>query len=55
MTNECYHYRQCGLDNVHLLNGFTIKKTKHGVTMSIQDMDGLHQAIGTYLVRKKRT
>ena len=54
MTNECYHYRQCGLDNVHLLNGFTTKKTKHGETMSIQDMDGLHHAIGTYLVREKK-
>ena len=54
MANESYHYRQCGLDNVHLLNGFTIKKTKHGETMSIQDMDGLHHAIGTYLVREKK-
>ena len=55
MTIESYQYRQCGLDNIRLLNGFKIKRTKHGEAISIQDMDGLHYAIGTYLVREKKT
>ena len=54
MTIESYQYRQCGLDNIRLLNGFKIRRTKHGEAISIQDMDGLHHAIGTFLVREKK-
>ena len=54
MTHEGHHYRECGLDNVYLRNGFTIEETKHGKTVSIQDMDGLHRAVGTHLVRAKK-
>lgn len=54
MTKELHHYRECGLNNVFLLNGFTVKETRHGRTVSIQDMDGLHRAIGTHLATEKR-
>ena len=54
MTIESYQYRQCGLDNIRLLNGFKVKRTQHGEAISIQDMDGLHHAIGTFLVREKK-
>ena len=54
MTIESYQYRQCGLDNIRLLNGFKVKRTKHGEAISIQDIDGLHHAIGKYLVREKK-
>ena len=35
-------------------NGFTYKETRHGRAVSIQDMDGLHRAIGTHLAKEKR-
>ena len=52
--HESHHYRECGLDNVYLRNGFFVEETRHGRTVRIQDMDGLHLAIGTHLVRAKR-
>ena len=54
MTRDTHHYRECGLTNIHLLNGFTYKETRHGRAVSIQDMDGLHRAIGTHLAKEKR-
>ena len=54
MTKKTHHYRECGLHYIYLLNGFTCKETKHGTTVSIQDMDGLHRAIGTHLAKEKR-
>jgi len=54
MTKELHHYRECGLNNVFLLNGFTVKETRHGRAVSIQDVDGLHRAIGTHLATEKR-
>ena len=55
MGNDTYKYRECGLDNMYLLNGFTVKQTKHGETVTIHDMDGLHRVIGSYLVRERKT
>ena len=54
MTRDTHHYRECGLTNIHLRNGFTYKETRHGRTVTIQDMDGLHRAIGTHLAKEKR-
>ena len=54
MTRELHHYRECGLNNVFLLNGFTVKATRHGRAVSIDDMDGLHLAIGSHLAGEKR-
>ena len=45
-----YHYKESGLDNVYLENGFTIHKTPYGEGVSIQDTAGLHKAIGVWLV-----
>lgn len=47
-----YHYKECGLPNVWLKNGFKVKKTPYGEGISIQDVDGLHAAIGQFLVEK---
>ena len=55
MTSELHHYRECGLDNIFLLNSFTIRETRHGRAVSIEDIDGLHRAIGTHLAKEKRT
>lgn len=45
-----YHYRSSGLDNVYLLNGFTIHETKYGRGVSIADLEGLHRQIGRWLI-----
>jgi len=45
-----YHYTQCGLDNVYLKNGFKLHQTKYGEGLSIEDVEGLHRLIGTWLV-----
>lgn len=54
MGTNSYHYRACGLENVYLLNGFSIEQTKYGRTVAIDDMDGLHCAIGRRLVLEKK-
>ncbi len=47
------HYTACGLDNVWLANGFTIKETKYGTGVSIEDVDGLHRLLASNLVEKE--
>ena len=54
MTKTTHHYRECGLNHIYLLNGFAYRETRHGRAVSIQDMDGLHRAIGAHLAREKR-
>ncbi len=49
-----YQYTECGLDNVYLSNGFTYKETSRGKFISIHDIDGLHKAIGLYLITSKK-
>ncbi|SOC02161.1 helix-turn-helix domain-containing protein [Rhodobacter maris] len=46
---EKYHYTECGLDTVYLLNGFEVTETPYGRGVSIHDVDGLHRAIGLQL------
>jgi DNA-binding transcriptional regulator YiaG len=48
-----YHYTECGLQNVWLVNGYTVHQTKYGDGVSIQDADGLHRAIADLLVHRK--
>ncbi len=50
-----YHYRECGLDNIYLLNGFRYSETPYGRAVHIEDIDGLHRAIGECLVFEKKT
>lgn len=45
-----YHYLESGLENVYLENGYTIHKTPYGEGASIQDTEGLHKAIGRWIV-----
>lgn len=50
-----YHYKACGLDNVYLLNGFTIHEDDgYGKSVSFEDIEGLHRAIGTMLINAPR-
>ena len=49
-----YHYRESGLDNVWLKNGFVIHKTDYGKAVSIDDVEGLHRVIGRALLEKSK-
>jgi putative transcriptional regulator len=49
-----YHYTECGLDNIYLVNGFKITKTSDGdEELFIHDIHGLHKAISNILVFKR--
>lgn len=45
-----YHYTECGLDYVHLLNGFTVEDTPYGQGVAIDNADQLHAAIAHAVV-----
>ena len=49
-----YRYTESGLTNVWLANGYTIRKTRHGDGVSIQNVDGLHRALARALSNKPR-
>lgn len=47
-----YRYKECGLPNIRLANGYTVRNTPYGKSVSIADVEGLHRAIGKALVAK---
>lgn len=47
-----YHYTLCGLQNVYLMNGYTISHTDYGDAVSIQNADNLHKTIAETLINK---
>jgi putative transcriptional regulator len=54
---ECkdpHHYKGCGLDDIYLLSGYEISHGPHGRSITIKNLDGLHQAIGEFLVTRKK-
>lgn len=53
-TQSRYQYTECGLENVFLINGFKPVSTPRGDSVKIQDIEGLHKAIGLMLVDEKR-
>lgn len=49
-----YHYTECGLDNIYLVNGFKITKMKSGdEEIFIHNTHGLHKTIGMILISKR--
>ena len=52
-ATEYYHYTECGLNNIYLVNGFKITKTAGDEEISIHDIHGLHKAISNLLIFKK--
>lgn len=48
--SEQYHYTECGLDSVYLVNGVSFVDGK----MTIHDIDGLHRMIGQWLVTTRK-
>lgn len=55
MCGTPFHYDSCGLPNIRLKNGFTIKETQYGEAVSVHNLEGLHRAIGLGLVNNKPT
>lgn len=51
---EPYRYTMCGLDNIFLLNGYVVETHDGEEYVSIKDRDGLHKAIGRYLIRHRK-
>jgi DNA-binding transcriptional regulator YiaG len=49
-----HHYTESGLDNVYLLDGYTVHKTPYGKGVSIQNTAALHKAIGKWLMVQPR-
>jgi len=45
-----FHYIGCGLPDIWLRNGFEVRTTGYGESVSIHDVEGLHRAIGLELV-----
>lgn len=55
MTEARHHDRESGLSNVYLINGFRYVETPYGRSVIIEDLDGLHRAIGQFLPREKKS
>ena len=48
-----FHYTSCGLKNIFLRNGFTVKETKYGKAIAIHNTEGLHKVIGMDVISRK--
>ncbi|MEB3754894.1 helix-turn-helix domain-containing protein [Acinetobacter sp. MD2(2019)] len=49
-----YHYEECGLSNVWLIDGFEIEHDEaYGELVSIASVNELHKTIGLYLINEK--
>jgi DNA-binding transcriptional regulator YiaG len=47
-----YHYKESGLPNVWLVNGYRVRKTPYGKAVAIEDVEGLHKSIAERLVNR---
>lgn len=54
MQETAYHYKECGLDDIYLLNGFKWHETPYGRGVSIENIDALHLAIGEHLIKYRK-
>jgi putative transcriptional regulator len=48
-----YHYQECGLKNIYLVNGYQEIDTPYGKAVSIADVDGLNRVIAHNLITYK--
>lgn len=48
-----YHYKESGLSNVHLDNGYSLEQIDGETFLSIEDVDGLHQQLAMDIVQLK--
>lgn len=49
-----YHYTECGLEDVYLVNGYEIRHMDGEEGVAVKHVDALHQAIGVALVTEKK-
>ncbi len=49
-----YQYKESGLDNIYLTNGFTYHEGSRGRTVSIENREELHCAIGHFLATQRK-
>jgi putative transcriptional regulator len=47
-------YKESGIRNVWLQNGYTVKKTPHGKAVAIQDVEGLNRLLAKMIAQKVR-
>jgi putative transcriptional regulator len=47
-----YHYKECGLNNVWLVDGYRVRQTPYGESLSIENVDALYLTIARGLVEK---
>ncbi len=40
-----YHYTDCYLDNIWLINGYSFSNSSEGKIVNIKEIDGLHEAM----------
>src|SRR5262245_9334864 len=52
LRGNMYHYKESGLRNISLLNGYVVKRTPYGEALSIRDPEGLHRYIGSVIARQ---
>ncbi len=51
MHNDLYRYMGCGLDNVYLRNGYSVRTAESGEEfVNIENIDGLHRAIAKGII-----
>ena len=48
-----YHYQECGLSDVWLINGYRQHATPYGEAVLVEQVENLHRAIGLSLVSRK--
>lgn len=53
LTKKPYHYTQCGLDDVYLLNGVHTERTSYGKGVRIEKVEELHETIAEWLSLNK--
>ncbi len=53
IAGEPYHYTQCGLEDVYLLNGYKRHKTPYGSGVAIENVEELHKVIAEHLCVNK--
>lgn len=54
-AHKPYHYKECGLDNIFLMNGFAIDVVDGEEYVSVENVDGLWKAISINLVTSRKT
>lgn len=47
---ELMRYTGAGLNDIWLVNGYTVRDSRYGRSVSVEDAEGLHKAIGLCLV-----